>query len=87
MFLGGVVTCGRGLYWSISSRFRNASIELTAIEPGVFEVTGRVMGVAMDKVELVFQVCAVTMATDTSLILFILLCRICYSCNMRVCRL
>ena len=37
-------------------RFRNAVIELTAVEPGVFEVTGRVLGVAMDKVELVFQV-------------------------------
>ena len=69
-------------------RFRNASIELTAIEPGVFEVTGRVMGVAMDKVELVFQVCVVTMATDTSLILWLFcVCRICYSCSMRACQL
>ena len=38
-------------------RFKNAVIEITAIGPGMFEVTGRVLGVAMDKVELVFQVC------------------------------
>lgn len=37
-------------------RFRNAVIEITAVDAGVFEVTGRVLGVAMDKVELVFQV-------------------------------
>lgn len=36
-------------------QFKNAVIEITAIGPGMFEVTGRVLGVAMDKVELVFQ--------------------------------
>ena len=41
-------------------RFKNAVIEITAIGPGMFEVTGRVLGVAMDKVELVFQVCICT---------------------------
>lgn len=38
------------------SRFRNAVIEITAVDVGVFEVKGRVLGVALDKYELIFQV-------------------------------
>ena len=37
-------------------RFRNAVIEITSMDAGVFEVKGRVLGVALDKFELVFQV-------------------------------
>lgn len=37
-------------------RFRNAQIEITSTDVGVFEVKGRVLGVALDKFELVFQV-------------------------------
>ena len=37
-------------------RFRNAQIEITSLDVGVFEVKGRVLGVALDKFELVFQV-------------------------------
>ena len=64
-------------------RFRNAVIELTAVEPGVFEVTGRVLGVAMDKVELVFQV------RNSYMIFSVMIClisahRIFSSCNTRV---
>ena len=37
-------------------RFRNVSFEITAIDVGVFEVTGRFLGKQIEKVELVFQV-------------------------------
>lgn len=37
-------------------RFRNVSFEITSIDVGVFEVTGRFLGRQIEKVELVFQV-------------------------------
>lgn len=37
-------------------RFRNVSFEITSIDIGVFEVTGRFLGRQIEKVELVFQV-------------------------------
>ncbi len=38
-------------------RFRNVSFEITSVDVGVFEVTGRFLGKQIEKVELVFQVC------------------------------
>jgi len=37
-------------------RFRNVSFEITSVDVGVFEVTGRFLGKQIEKVELVFQV-------------------------------
>ena len=37
-------------------RFRNVTFEITSTGVGVFQVSARFMGVAMEKVELVFQV-------------------------------
>ena len=39
-----------------SHRFRNVTFEITSTGVGVFQVSARFMGVAMEKVELVFQV-------------------------------
>jgi hypothetical protein len=42
---------------SFHCRFKNVLFEIAATEnPGVFDVSAKFMGVAMDKVELVFQV-------------------------------
>lgn len=38
-------------------RFRNVVFEITSKDVGTFEVSGKFMGVSMEKVELVFQVC------------------------------
>lgn len=53
-------------------RFRNAVIEITSLDVGVFEVRGRVLGVSLDKFELVFQVrhdmkCTITPLNDLSI--------------------
>ena len=41
-------------------RFRNVTFEITSTGVGTFEVSAKFMGVSMEKVELVFQVCTVT---------------------------
>ena len=37
-------------------RFRNVTFEITSTDVGTFDVSGKFMGVSMEKVELVFQV-------------------------------
>lgn len=37
-------------------RLKNASFEIVPADSGVFEVSGKFMGVPMEKVEVVFQV-------------------------------
>ena len=47
------------MLYSLYFRFKNVLFEITAgDEIGLFEVSARFMGVAMEKVELVFQVIA-----------------------------
>ena len=47
-----------GLLIHLCYRCKNVLFEISATEnPGVFDVNAKFMGVNMDKVELVFQVC------------------------------
>ena len=40
-------------------RLKNASFEIVPADSGVFEVSAKFMGIPMEKVEIVFQVCFV----------------------------
>ncbi len=51
-------------------RFRNVSFEITSIDVGMFEVTGRFLGRQIEKVELVFQV-SLTINSTTNAQIFI----------------
>lgn len=45
------------MFFPFLPRLKNASFEIVPADSGVFEVSAKFMGIPMEKVEIVFQVC------------------------------